>query len=289
MTLRYGIIANPVSGGLSRSRKQSLLREAADVLEARIMGLDTSSAGEFADCAGEMAQHCDVLVVAGGDGTFSDVLNAVHLEEVILGYLPLGTGNALRHALGCRGSIPEMAGDIRNRPTRAYDLIGCGGRLAFMASVGLDGVAVGLWEQARRQGERGFRCYAKAVLKALWQSYQPVRGSMDIDGETTEVDRLLSLMVVKQPYFGFGLKMVPRARWDDGWLHAQCLPAGVFNAFAGIATAATVGNRMGWYRACREISLRIEARLSLQMDGNFGGSARRFRFRVIPGALRIRH
>ncbi|MCG6892134.1 MAG: hypothetical protein LJE65_00875 [Desulfobacteraceae bacterium] len=290
MTLRYGIVANPVCGGLARGRRRSLLRSAASVLGAAVVGLDTDSAADFADCAREMTRRCDVLVVAGGDGTFSDVLNAVHLEDVILGYLPMGTGNALRHCLGYRGSIPEIAAAIRRGRTYTYDLIRCdGGRLAFMASVGLDAMAVRLWGQARRRGERGFRCYAKAVLHALLRSYRPVRCSVDIDGERLEVARLLSLMVVKQPYYGFGIKVVPRARWDDGWLHAQCLPAGFFNALAGLATAATVGNRMGWYRTGRKVVLRAGEPLSLQMDGNPGGSGRRFRFRVMRAALRIRH
>jgi diacylglycerol kinase family enzyme len=254
------------------------------------VGLDTDSAADFADCAREMTRRCDVLVVAGGDGTFSDVLNAVHLEDVILGYLPMGTGNALRHCLGYRGSIPEIAAAIRRGRTRTYDLIRCdGGQLAFMASVGLDGVAVRLWEQSHRTGERGFWDYGKAVWRAVVKEYRPVRCSVDIDGETLEVARLLTLMVVKQPYYGFGIKVVPRARWEDGLLHVQCIPAGVLSAVGGVATAVTVGNRVGWYRAGRNVVLRTAKPLVLQTDGNSGHAARRFSFQVMPGALRIRH
>lgn len=288
--LRYGIVANPVSGGTGPDRKRALLREAARILDAEIVGLDTASSGELGEAARQHARRCDVLVAAGGDGTFSDVVNALPLEEVTLAYLPLGTGNALRHALACRGTIPENAAAIRSGRNRRYDLIRCDGpRLGFMASLGLDGAAVRLWERERRMGGRGRAVYARAMLKAVLHAYRPAACRVEADGQALEIPRLLSLMVVKQPYYGFGFRAVPRARWDDGFLHVRALPAGRAGSWSGIAAALADRDGVRGYRTARKVDVHATGRLSLQVDGELGRQGRRFSFSVLPGVLRIRH
>ena len=112
-TLQYAILANPASGNLPTCRRYALLKQAADLLSADVHGLDTASAEEFSQCAREQAERCDVLVVAGGDGTFSLALNAVETPSTALAFLPFGTGNALTYALGYRGGTEEIAASIR--------------------------------------------------------------------------------------------------------------------------------------------------------------------------------
>ena len=111
--LRYGIVANPMSGNLPANRRLALLNEAASILSATLWGLDTTSAEELAQCAREAAERCDVVVVAGGDGTMSLVINAIDLSAAALAFLPFGTGNALTHCLNYRGSVPDIAARIR--------------------------------------------------------------------------------------------------------------------------------------------------------------------------------
>ena len=50
-----------------------------------------------------------MLVVAGGDGTMSLVINAVPADRIPLAFLPFGTGNALTHALGYKGTTADIA------------------------------------------------------------------------------------------------------------------------------------------------------------------------------------
>ncbi len=66
--MRYAIITNPASGNMTADMKLSILAEAAAILNAEIFGLDTDTAEDLSLCAREIINHCDVLVVAGGDG-----------------------------------------------------------------------------------------------------------------------------------------------------------------------------------------------------------------------------
>ena len=141
--LRYCILANPVSGFLPMHKRHQLLNDAASVLKANVYGLDTNSEEELVQCARERSEQCDVLVVAGGDGTFSLVVNAIDLSSTTLAFLPFGTGNALGYALNYHGGLSSIAVRIRKGVIHDCDLINCSDRKkAFMASLGIDGTII---------------------------------------------------------------------------------------------------------------------------------------------------
>ncbi len=287
--MHYAIIANPVSGGLNAAQKHFALAKAAKVLDAEIYGLDTRSAEEFRLCAAQLADRCDVLVAAGGDGTFSDLINAVDTRHIAVGFLPLGTGNALRHALKYKGDLSRMAHRIRKGKIHRYDLIGCSGKKrAFTASVGIEGTVIRQSRQRRARGGGGFKTYFLAFLDAYFRLYQRTNAVVQMDRETYEVKDLLSLMVVKQPYYGFGMKVVPNARFDDRKLHTLCIDTGPIMTFLGGLAAFAVGNPIGRYRTGKALTVHLDRPSMLQFDGNLGWEADAFSFRVLPGALKLR-
>lgn len=284
------ILANPASGSLPANRRYHLLRRAAAILGADLQGLDTDSAGAFAQCAREQARRCDLLVVAGGDGSFSLVMNSIDLRETALAFLPFGTGNALTHALGYRGGMMDIAARLRSAPIRRCDLIDCDGRRkAFMVSLGLDGCAIRLYEKYKKKGYRGLNAHLRAGLRAVFREYRAAGGRIRVDGEVQRIEKLYSLMVVKQPYFGMGLKVMPGARWEDGRLHTRTIASGPAGVAAGLITGFTIGNRVGDYRSGTTVSASLDAPLTLQVDGEPGWSGDRFEFKLIPDGLRLRY
>ena len=287
--MRYAIITNPVSGNMTIDQKRSALATAAAILDAQIHGLDTMSADALCRCAQELTGRCDVLVIAGGDGTLSDIINAIDTAQTPIAFLPLGTGNAMRHALKYKGSLADTALRIRNGRIREFDLINCDNkRRAFMASVGIEGAVIRLRDQLRARGVTGFKAYLGAALGSYFKEYHRANARITIDGAVFEVKNLLSLMVVKQPYYGFGMKVVPKARFDDGNLHILSINSGPFKSVMGGLTAFTIGNRIGRYYTGRQVTAELERPLVLQIDGNEGWAAETITFRVLPKALKLR-
>ncbi len=287
---RYCIIANPASGIGADDERYELLKGAADILSAKVYGLDTTCAGELALCAREQAENNDVLVVAGGDGTFSLVVNAVDLSATTLAFLPFGTGNALTHALTYRGGISRIAHRIRTGSIHFCDLIDCdSGKKAFMVSLGVDGEVIRLYEEYRSLGYRGLKAHVPAAFNAIFRHYRPTGCNLSMDGEGRRIDRLWSLMVVKQPFFGMGLKAVPRALWDDGKLHVKVLASGFGGIAAGLITGFTIGNLAGEYKKGEKLTVRLDDPLTLQVDGELGWTGDRFSFAVLPRILRLKH
>ncbi len=287
--MQFAIVCNPAAGATSAAEKARMLAAPAQVLGARVHGLDTGSEEELAACARDLVQRHDVVVVAGGDGTFSDVMNALADAAPTLAYLPLGSGNALAQALGMGGNLVRAAQCVADGRTRAVDLIRCDEkRLAFMASVGLDATVLRLMSAGSRAGRRGFSTYAAATVRAYFKEYRRSSVSFVVDETPAAAAGLLNLAVVKQPYYGFGLRMVPRARFDDGLLHLWCLESGLLGAVAGVITALSSGNRIGRFYSGLRASVEFETPQEFQTDGDWRWKAKRFCFEIAPNALRIR-
>jgi diacylglycerol kinase (ATP) len=287
--MRYAIITNPVSGKMSADQKLSALAKPAEILNAGIYGLDTVTAEDFGRCARELASKCDVLVAAGGDGTLSDVINAIPMGQKTIAYLPLGSGNSMGYALGLRGSLSHMAIRIKEGRIHDYDLIDCDEkRRAFMSSVGFEGSVLRLRDQYLALGTSGFSVYLRAVLRAYFKEYRRLHAEITLDGVPFIVKDMLTLMVFKQPYYGYGMKIVPRARFDDGLLHILSVDSGLFGSIVGAATSFTMGNRIGQYRSGLNLAVKLERPVVLQIDGNMGWKAHMFNFRVLPKALKIK-
>jgi diacylglycerol kinase family enzyme len=287
--VHYAIITNPVSGGMTVELKRSALAKAAEILKAGIYGLDTASAEEFSNCARDLARRCQVLVVAGGDGTLSDIINSIDISQTTIGFLPLGTGNAMGHALKYKGNLADIAVRVRDGQIYQFDLLSCDGkRRAFIASVGIEGSIIRLWQHSRARGSAGFKTYFLATVRAYFRQYKRANAIIEVDTKRFEGKNLLSLIIVKQPYFGFGMKVVPRARFDDGQLHIRLINSGLIKTSFGILTAFTVGNLVGQYLTGTELTVKLDRPLVLQCDGNEGWEADSFSFTVLPKALKIK-
>jgi diacylglycerol kinase family enzyme len=286
----YAIITNPVSGKMSADQKRSALAKPAQILNAEIHGLETVTADDFGQCARELADKCDVLVAAGGDGTLSDVINSINTGRTTIAYLPLGSGNSMGYALGLKGSLSHLAMRIREGRIREYDLIDCDEkRRSFMSSVGLEGTILRLRNQYLARGATGFKVYLRAVLRAYFKEYKRLLAEITVDEMTFIVKDLLTLMVFKQPYYGYGMRIIPRARFDDGLLHILCIRSGLFGSIFGAATSFTIGNRVGRYLKGRQLAVKLEHPVVLQVDGNIGWESDLFKFRVLPKALKIKY
>jgi diacylglycerol kinase (ATP) len=287
--MRYAIITNPASGRFSVAQKSRLLANAARILNAEVIGLDIKTREDFAARAIEVASSVDILVVAGGDGSISDVINAIDTERTPISYLPMGSGNALAHGLGWPAKISRAAMRIKEAKIRDLDLIDCSGiKRALIASVGIDGTVLKLRDRYVARGVRGFPAYFRAFLKGYFSQRKQEGVEMEIDGVRHRMNDLLSLMIAKHPYYGYGMKLLPRARLDDGKLHVLYTTGGLTRLTCIVMLAFTVGNRFGRFFRGEELVVRAERPLALQTDGDLAWEADLFTFRVLPKALRIK-
>ena len=157
-----------------------------------------------------------------------------------------------------------------------------------MASIGFEGSVIPMRDHYIAQGATGIEAYLRAVIRAYFRGYRRITARVSVDGAGFQVENLLSLMVVKQPYYGFGMKVVPKARLDDRQLHILCINSGLVKSAIGGATAFTIGNRIGRYLTDRHLHVKAEQPVVSQIDGSEGWEADAFAFRVLSKALKIK-
>ncbi len=286
--VKFGMIVNPTAGPTNVERKRQTLEAVKKVLgECEIRGLDTRSREEFMQCAVELAREVEVLIVAGGDGTFSDAINALD-SNTVLSFLPFGSGCALQYALDLPPQLTRVAKRIKEGQLRLYDLILCDeSRKAFMASIGLEADILHRREALRESGINGPPAYAMAAFGSFFTELERTDMTIGLDDETLVVPNAVTAIVTKIPYYGYKMKVVPNAVFDDGYLHLLAINSGWAEIVGGMANAFLYENKLGVYRQAREIRITMERERYAQLDGNIYRKGTTFTFRVLPQALRM--
>jgi diacylglycerol kinase family enzyme len=288
---RYGIIINPSAGRAGINTKRRVIAECARILGGRtlVAGWKTETPEELRALAREMAAEVDVLAVAGGDGTISDIINAV-ASETVLAYLPMGSGNAWRATLGLPRSREEIARRIRKGRVHEVDLVLVDeSRKGLLASVGFEGHALNERRKLLDQGVNGFDAYLRATAKTVFGGYKGEDASVVLDGRSVTVLDAITLIVTKTPFYGYGIKVVPRAKLDDGLLHVLLVSGHPASKLSGVVTSISDGSLFGEYTTCKRVKISSEKERHLQVDGTPLHKGTDFTFRVLPAALKMRY
>lgn len=271
------------------NRRTRALQQVKEILgdDCVIGGLDTQSREEFAQCAADLARQAEILIVAGGDGSASDTINAVD-PETTLSYLPIGSGCALRYALGLPPQLTRIAKRIKEGRLHRLDLILCDGtRKGFMTSVGIEGDIINRRESLRDSGIKGPPAYAMATFGSLFADLERSDMSIRIDGEELTVPGAVTAIVTKIPYYGYKMKVVPNAVFDDGHLHLLAINSGWAEIVQNLANAFINENKLGTYRQARDIHITMQRQRYAQIDGNLYRQGTSFRYEVLPQALKM--
>jgi diacylglycerol kinase family enzyme len=109
--LRAVAIVNPAAGSAAVSEIVSALRDTADELGIQLRIETTDREGLTAELARSLAQHADILVAVGGDGTVSDVITGSLGQNVSIGVIPAGSTNMIAKDLRIPRN-PRMAARV---------------------------------------------------------------------------------------------------------------------------------------------------------------------------------
>lgn len=99
----------------------------------------TAGPGDGARAVAQRAKEMDLIVCAGGDGTFNEVVTGIMRSgvEVPVGYIPCGSTNDFANSLKLPTNILDAARTIVNGKPSAYDLGRFGDRyFSYVASFG---------------------------------------------------------------------------------------------------------------------------------------------------------
>lgn len=239
------------------------------------------------------ADGMERLVVAGGDGLIHHVLPALATTDVILGIVPVGTGNDFARALGLPSRLPAAVAAALG-PARPVDLVAAddGRWAATVVTGGFSGQV-----NARANNLRfppGQQRYTVATLAEL-RRLRPVTLTLTIPAgegeeggsELVEQHSATLFAVANTRYFGGGMAICPAARPDDGLLDVTIVgPVSPFQLARMLPTVFPgrhVRHHAVVTRRARRIHVETDA--NLWADGEPFGSGGRLE--AAAGALRV--
>jgi diacylglycerol kinase (ATP) len=239
------------------------------------------------------AGDCDLVVLGGGDGTFSHALDALLDTGLPLGVLPMGNANDLARTLGIPVDVPAACRIIANGHTRRID-VGRIDRPGAAATHFFNVASIGLSVRIARRltRDRKQRWGALAYLACAWEAVHEQRSfsaRITCDGETTEL-RSMQVAVGNGRYYGGGMTIVDDAAIDDERLDLYAIPR--LPGWRLLVLLPVL--RWGWHRPIenilslhgREIAVAADRPLPVNVDGELRARTPVV-FRVVPRAIEV--
>ena len=216
----------------------AVLRDAADVEVCA-----TSNPGELDGVLHRRGSRR--VVVAGGDGSLHAVVAALHrrheLDDVVLGLIPLGTGNDFARGTGIPLDPEEAARVVVKGDVRPVDLI-----VDCVGNVVVNNVHVGAGAQASRKASKWKKRLGRVgyPIGAAMAAVNPpfVRLRIEVDGveEADFAHPILMVAIGNGPTVGGGAEITPEADPEDGRVDVM------------ISFAIGPLARIGWLRGFRK-------------------------------------
>ena len=294
------LIANPAAGGGKWAEAET---EVVELLSPFMqLSLHTSSDSCSAQQLAEQAKQagCTMVIACGGDGTVTEVASVLAGSKIRLGIIPLGTTNALSHALwGISAKLMPVRSaclNIIEGQSRAIDTARCNDKLMLLlAGVGFEQQMIAAADRASKD-----QLGQLAYLNGLWQAVQANHIQhllVQFDGQPEQQLDTASLVIANAAPLttllaqGHGAPDLTDGKLDITWLTADNADN---NAVLGLAELALAGltnislNAISQHCSARRIKIRRQDGQNLQyvIDGElYSDSA--LDISVVPASLLV--
>lgn len=301
--MKVKLILNPTAG---QGRARRMVAPLSAAIRRRGYATEvvlTRGPGEAQRAAAEADDDATILLVAGGDGTITEVCHGNLKRRLPLMILPLGTANLLARELELPFSLPGVAALLDEPVTRKIDLLRCDVTVAdsegqlheqartcsAVASAGFDASVVRRYAE-RRDG--GSALLVQWLLQGLaeFASYTPRRIDVTLDGEPVP-GVWHQAIVANTRHYGGPIEPIRPAQVDDGKLDLVLLRIDdrqrLLEMIARTGLAALEGDHDVRFLSGRvvELSARKDT-IELQIDGDPAGQLPA-RFVLLPDAAEI--
>ncbi len=303
---RISVLVNSAAGGnRGLARTKTLVAELAD----RGWTVDLLKATRADEVAGTIEQAADRgmqrLILAGGDGLIHYALPPLVDSSIIVGIVPVGTGNDFCRSLGLptkqRAAIDQATGpDWQSVDVLAVTVNGVTRYAATVLTAGFSGrVNERANQMTRSRGfPKGGARYTLATLAEL-VALEPVHFRLWFDDEEPVDGDACLIAVGNTRHFGGGMVVCPEAVHDDGAMDVVVIDPVPKVTFARVLPLVFNGRYVRrpevWQRRSRRLVVSTSEPLWADGEpldfgdgGEVGGNEpRRATISVLPGALTV--
>lgn len=243
------------------------------------------------------------IVAIGGDGTINEVLSGlVSFEQVVLGYIPTGSGNDFAKGMGIpQDTLEALHTILDSSHTRPMD-VGCIEadhcihRFGVSAGMGFDAAIchealVSPIKTFLNKLKLGKLTYTLIALKLLLL-YTPTAITMEMDGgRTVSYPKTYFAAILNQRCEGGGLRLCPKAEPDDHILDI-CVVEGMskWKILFMLPTAFLAKHiyiKGVHILRCRNITLHSSQPVAIHRDGESNGSQEKIKIYLEKIPLKV--
>ncbi len=165
-----------------------------------------------------VAEHPDIIIAAGGDGTAHIVAAKLYGTDIIFAILPLGTMNNLAYSLGMPADLRSAAELLSTAEPSAIDAGTINGLPFFeVVSIGAEASFIPLAENLRHHGAVGaIRAFISGLQLFLRLESYPIK--LHFSKRHTKRIRAWQITVCNAPVYGLRFNAAADAKIDDGYL-----------------------------------------------------------------------
>jgi YegS/Rv2252/BmrU family lipid kinase len=235
-----------------------------------------------------------LIIAAGGDGTFNEVINGIAHTDIPMAILPLGTTNALAKELGIPEAVETAVSIALERNSHHISL----GRITIekghnvpknfryfclMAGIGYDAETVyGIKGRIKKYSGKG--AYILSGLKTLLR-WAPDKLTFTMNGESCEG---YSAIICKASKYAGNFRIAPHADIKNSDFYALIMHGrtrlDIFRYILGVIAKRHLKFKDITYRQIKTIDIRGNARI--QIDGDYFGITPA-KIEIVPDALRL--
>jgi len=296
MSRKIIYLLNPISGTRKKFRVKELI-----IRKTREAGIDfdilpSSAEGQYENLLQRIRKEAITdVVICGGDGTVNAVVNALRMEPVQFGIIPMGSGNGLALA----AKIPKQTSPAldlifsgKARPTDAFyinEKFSC-----MLCGIGFDAAVA---HEFAKQKTRGLQTYIRISTKEFFKS-KPYPFEIKMKDRVFKTEAFF-ISVANGNQFGNNFTIAPSASLSDGLLdivivkkmNKFSLPFSVLHHVAGNNLPLPVsdfGNKKNIiYLQADKITIGNPALAPTHIDGDPAETSPEFIVRVVPNCFRL--
>src|SRR4030043_2385024 len=255
--------------------------------------LFTGKKGHAENLAREAIRELPSLIIAaGGDGTFNEVINGIAGSEIPMAILPLGTTNVLAKEL----NIPEdvdsalevaIKGDPKTislgRITATHHSPPATRYFVLMAGIGFDGEAIfNVKETLNKVSGQGFYIYSG--VKTL-SGYRPGKLVFHIDGKTFSG---YTAIIGKAAKYGGHYMITPDAKLTDPFFYVCLFKGGsrldILRYVLGVVMKRHL--RFKDIAYIKATTVDVDGSAHVQIDGDYFGKTP-VKVEIVPDIVRL--
>lgn len=222
--MQITIVFNPGSGRRAAHRALSDVVAALASHNHTLTVIDCHQQPDFERELRKIAPDLDRVIVIGGDGTLSSVINAVYSSEnpaIPVAFVPTGRGKDTARSLPSWTASAMSGGAFERTASTPTDLVKAeleNGIVRYAINVSSIGVGAHAAAVAGRLPRVfGSLSYVLGAARGF-VPLRPFQAALTIDGEHQEFDNALLIAACNGKSFGGGIYLAPEASQDDGVL-----------------------------------------------------------------------